>query len=187
MRKILPICITLLLLITGVFAQKNDHSLKEVIQKDESGQYTYQNVVAIDGVSKEALFKRAENYIKATFKTVDNNIEFDKQTAYILNTGTIILAPQPKSSFFQYQKAAHDFKIELWFKEGKYKLKVSNLMVYVQWDYNWKETKPFQEYSESTKKKYKRLAEEVNNSILDVLNDLETAIRSGTSSKDNEW
>ncbi|OJV54149.1 MAG: hypothetical protein BGO31_12395 [Bacteroidetes bacterium 43-16] len=187
MKKILLIWMAMLLLIVKVLAQKGEQDSRPLIQKDESGQYTYQNVVTIDGVSKEVLFKRAENYIKTSFKTTDNNIQFDQESAYILNTGTIVLPAQPKSSFFQYQKAAYDFKIELWFKEGKYKVVVSNIMIYVQWDYNWTETKSFQEYSESTKKKYKRLAEEVSNSIMKVLNDLETASRQDKHTKDEEW
>lgn len=104
----------------------------EILKKDEAtGDYYYEEVVTTDGLKQDELFKRAKAWILANMKTADNNITFDEKNFSAVNTGAMNVK---KKNFFgahPIQDGAFDFKFHIWCKDGRYKIRIDNIMFYL--------------------------------------------------------
>lgn len=126
MKRHLLLCLFSLLGFTS-FAQ--DES--EYFKKDEvSGDYYHEEVVEMAGLKKEEMFERAKKWVIANFKTADNNIKFDDKEFNIVNSAAIKIDKKMFTGV-NIKDGAYDFKFQVWFKDGKYKVRVDNLMFYI--------------------------------------------------------
>lgn len=100
------------------------------IPKDSvSGNYSYQDVIKVDSVSKEQLYKRAKAWVLKSLKSSDNILELDdKEFNAITSGGTIPLTRIGTSGFmsYVYDDAKLTFKATIQFKDGKVRYTFDN-------------------------------------------------------------
>lgn len=167
--------------------KSKDEEVKIVLVKeDNSTNYYYEGVVPVEGVSKEEMYKRAKEWVLSTFKTEDNNAQFDEPNLSIFNTPTIIL-----EKFKTYPGDYMNFKLKLLFKDGKYKFRFDNVII----KSNLFTTDPPRPYNGDGTKMFPYLAsgkynqgiiEKANRAFLSLSTELESAIK-GTKTKKDDW
>lgn len=117
---------------TSGFAQKEKEKTEDqfLIQKDASGNFQYSEVFTYDStkLSQAEAYKNAKRYILASLKTADNNtVNEDPDFSELVNNGNLLLKPQ--SGFgYAITSASVDFKLKLYFKPGRYKVTVDNVV-----------------------------------------------------------
>ncbi len=127
MKRALMLFSLITLFAVNVFAQDD----VEILKKDDaSGIYYYEEVVQAQGLKQDELFKRAKAWVLAKLKTEDNNIKFDEKDFSMVNTGAIKV---DRKSFFTIaiQDGAFDFKLHIWCKDDRYKMRIDNIMFYL--------------------------------------------------------
>lgn len=121
----------LLLSVLTIFAFKAFAQDAEILKKEEaSNDYYYEEVVTADGLKQDELFKRTKAWIIANLKTGDNNITFDDKNYSTVNTGAMKVKTL-KSMSVVIHDGYFDFKFHVWCKDGRYKLRLDNIMFYV--------------------------------------------------------
>lgn len=127
MKKALMLFSLITLFAVDVFAQDD----VEILKKDDAtGDFYYEEVVTADGLKQDELFKRAKAWILANLKTGDNNITFDDKNYSTVNTGAMKVKTL-KSMSLVIHDGYFDFKFHVWCKDGRYKLRLDNVMFYV--------------------------------------------------------
>lgn len=183
MKKILVAVLCLSIATPTLLAKEKDEEYKVVVIKSESSGYVYENVVNVEGVSKEEMFKRAKTWIIANLKTEDNNINFDEAGMSITNTATLVL--KAASGFnWAITHGVVNFKLNIMFKEGRYKFIFDNIVVQAAYADGIVETLNYDQLQRNNKPA-KHIRKEVNEKLLAVSSQLEAAIKSGGKANDN--
>lgn len=168
----------------NIATAKDKDDYQVVVVKDESGSYSYQSVVNVDNVSKEEMFKRAKEWVLTNFKTDDNNIKFDESNMEIISTTTAVL--KTASGFnWAITHCLCNFKLNIQFKDGKYKFVFNNIAVQAAYADGIVETLNYEQVQRNNAPA-KHIRKEVNEKLLSLGNQLENAIKNGSKSKD-DW
>lgn len=136
MKKIFPYSAFLLLLLSvfslSSFAQKDDKDDKDdkeipylVKQDPATKAYLYEEVIQVDSnaITQEKAYGNAKQFIVSNLKTVDNNIiADDKDFTQIINTGNLLTKPDRANA------TSIEFKLKVFFKHGRYKIMVDNIV-----------------------------------------------------------
>lgn len=187
--------LTLMLFTMPVFAQDKDKDKSDYIfVKDEaSGDYYFEEVVPVDGITKDVLYDRAKKWITANLKTADNNIDANDKEFTIVNSAAIKVDRKLMVGL-EIHEGYFDFKLRVWCKDGKYKVRVDNVMYYViieqSGGFAEKGMKPrTYAYSELENNKMgKYLKKQANEKIASLLNVMKNSVVKGTETKnDNDW
>lgn len=162
----------------------DDPDYKIVVVKNEAtGASVYENVVNVEGVSKDEMFTRAKQWIVSNLKTDDNNIAFDAAGATINNTATLVLKPAGGFNW-AITSGLINFKLHLQFKDGRYKFLFDNIVVQAAYADGIVETMGYEQILRNNKPA-KHIKQEVNVKLEALAQQLEAAIKNGTASKDN--
>jgi len=190
MTKTLMSLMFLLLTAVSVQAKGGDKAeFKEILVKDEqTGEYYYEAVVPVENVAKLDMFKRAKSWVLTSLKTSDNNINADESELSIVNTASVVL-DQTKGFGWAITSGNIDFKLNVQFKDGKYKVRFDNVVinaVYVTGGGTSLQTVSYNQYAKQKENKaVRKFKQMVNEKMLAVANSLDAAIRNGSSgSKD---
>ncbi len=184
MKFLLPLILLLLTATTNIYAGKNDNETKNVVVKDETtGDYSYKDVVKVENVTKEEMYAKAKKFILANFKNGDNNNQFDEANLSIINTSTVLLDGAAGFNW-TINNAQVNFKINLEFKDERYRFVINNIIVYVE-ERGARETLTYGKISPKNKPG-KHIITQVNEKLLGVTNQLEKAIKS-EKTKDSNW
>lgn len=184
MKKIVWLILMPLMVTTSVVQAKDkEEEYKVVVAQGENGSYQYEQVVPVESVSKEEMFKRAKSWIIANMKTDDNNIQFDEAGMNITNTATLVM--KPASGFnWAITHGLVNFKLHLMFKDGRYKFVFDNIAVQAAYADGIVETMGYDQVQRNNKPA-KHIRKEVNEKLLGVATQLEQAIKTGGKAKDN--
>lgn len=112
----------------SLHAQEKNQNL---FVKDEiTNEYYFEQVMPAEGLKKTVMFERAKNWVTANLKTSDNNISADEQSGTIVNSAAIKI---DRKMFvgLEIHEGYYDFKLNLSFKDDKYKIRVDNIMYYL--------------------------------------------------------
>lgn len=121
MKKIFLIAALLSVTLSVLYAKEDKEEVKYVLVSDDNAtNYYYEGVVPVESVTKEEMFKRAKNWALSTFRTGDNNIQFDEKELTIYNSSVVLLNNPTE---------AMSFKVAIYFKDGKYKFRFDNIIV----------------------------------------------------------
>jgi|GEM_PF-1428700 len=124
------------------------------------------------------MFERAKAFVLENFKTSDNNIQFNEKDLQIVNAGVIILegtkSNHPPQSYC-------NFKINIEFKEGRYKVKFDNIIVQPKYGY---EARAYENIRKNNSFD-KHLRKKVNEALPECSSKLERAIRN--KPEQNDW
>lgn len=182
MKKILLVVLSLLSVSPALQAKDDDY--KVVVTKNEtSGNYAYEEVINVEGIAKEEMFKRAKSWVIANLKTDDNNIRFDETNMNIINTATIVLKAAHGFNW-ALTHALVNFKLNIQFKDGRYKFVFDNIVVQAAYADGVVETLNYDQVQRNNKPA-KHLRQEVNEKLLAIATQLEYAIKNGSAVKDN--
>ena len=169
---------------TAVFAKgEKDKDVKEVVVKNATGAYSYEGVVAVENVSKEEMYKRSKQWVLSNLKTGDNNIGFDAEAQSINNTATIVMDPVGGFGWMITQ-GLFNFKIQLEFRDGRYKFIFDNIVVQSLYSTGIVETLAFEKITKNNKPA-KHIKNEVNEKLAALAQSLEAAVKGAKSSNDN--
>jgi len=192
MRNILISILVLTTLCCYVVQAKRDEKkdFKEILIKDEaSGEYYYEAIVPVENVAKEEMFKRAKTWVLTSLKTSDNNINADEKELSIINTASIIL-DQTKGWGWAITSGTIDFKLNVLFKEGKYKVRFDNIVInamYVTASGTSLQTVSYTQYAKQKENKAgRKFKEMVNEKMLATAVGLENAIKNGSAAQ-KDW
>lgn len=130
MKKIL-LALALMAAAPQIQAKEKDAVLKEVLTLADNGRYQYESVVNIENVAKEEMYKRAKQWVIANLKTVDNNIQFDESEYTIVNN-PIVTIKAAGGLTWAITRGAANFKVNLQFRDGRYKILVDNVSIYLE-------------------------------------------------------
>src|SRR5262249_21175282 len=131
MKKVLYVALSLLAA-TPVLQAKEKEEIKTVLVKDDaSGEYYYEGVVPVEGVSKEEMFKRAKQWILSNLKSADNNIQFDDKE-WVINNEASTLINSAQGFGWVISRGYTNFKLNIQFKDGRYKLRIDNVIIYLE-------------------------------------------------------
>jgi hypothetical protein len=183
MKKVLLVALSLLMVAPAIQAKDKEEEYKVVVAKNERGEYLYEGVINVENVAKEEMFKRAKEWIISNLKTEDNNISFDEANMHIANTASVVL--KPGSGFnWNMTHIVVNFKLNLAFKDGRYKFVFDNIVVQAASPGIGLETLSYEQITRNNKpSKYVR--KEVNEKLLSLSNQLEEAVKAGGKANDN--
>ncbi len=190
MKKHLSV-LTLLLAFGFTAIAKEKEEFKEIVTKDEAtGEYYYEAVVPVEGIAKEEMFKRAKTWVLSNLKTSDNNINADEKDLSIINTASVVL-DQTKGWGWAITSGNIDFKLNVLFKDGRYKVRFDNIVInamYVTGAGTSLQTISYTQYAKQRENKAARKFKQmVNEKMLAVAGGLEQAVRNGDSSSKKDW
>lgn len=183
MKKVWLVVLSLLVVAPALQAKDKEEEYKVVVVQGENGSYQYEQVVNVEGVSKEEMFKRAKNWIIANMKTEDNNIRFDEADLSITNTATVVI--KAASGFnWAITHGLVNFKLNMMFKDGRYKFTFDNIAVQAAYADGIVETLGYDQLQKNNKPA-KHIRKEVNEKLMNIATQLEQAIKTGNKAKDN--
>jgi len=92
----------------------------------KNGPYDYEKVEDINGVSKTDMFNRIKSWVASSVKVSNDNVTYDQSNDMIaLNTGVPI-----KDFGFDITRQVVSFKLVFNFKDGKMRVKASDITYY---------------------------------------------------------
>jgi len=183
MKKILLVILSLLTVSPILNAKDEDYKVV-VVKNETSGNYSYEEVVTVEGVAKEEMFRRAKSWIIANLKTDDNNIQFDENNLNITNTATIVLKAAHGFNW-ALTHALVNFKLNIQFKDGRYKFVFDNIVVQAAYADGIVETLNYDQVQRNNKPA-KHLRQEVNEKLLAIATQLGDVVKNGAAAKD-DW
>lgn len=152
-----------------------------LVLNETSGKYEYDHVYKYDSTkyTQEQVYKNVKNYILSTLKTNDNNVTSDDKTfTELLNHGFLIL--KPINGFnWTIDKAVIDFKIHIYFKNGRLKLLINNISYQAE---NMAPDPNIGVYEKVRNKKFKKA---VNDALSDLVAGVEKAMQDQSAMNDN--
>lgn len=174
------------------FAQKEKEKTEEeyLIQKDASGNFQYSEVFNYDSTktSQADAYKAAKRYVLSTLKTADNNIvSDDAASTELVNNGNLMLKPQ--SGFgYAVTSASFDFKLKLYFKPGRYKVTVDNIVVHAIQQSGNTIMPVTQSYSDlRNNKPSRKFKGSIDDTLLSFISGLKGSIEGKGSENDSKW
>jgi hypothetical protein len=186
MKKVLLVVMSLLMITPTMQAKDKEEEYKVVVVKNEAnGSYAYEQVVNVEGVSKEEMFSRAKKWIISNFKTNDNNIQFDETNLTIANTATVVL--KVASGFnWALTSGLVNFKLNLQFKDGRYKFVFDNIAVQAAYSDGIVETVNYEQVQRNNKPA-KHIRKEINEKLLAIATQMEEVIKTGGGKGKDDW
>lgn len=182
--KKLALIVSLLAIMPGtVTFAKEEKAPVEVVAKNANGSYSYENVVNVENVAKEEMFKRAQQWVLSNLKTGDNNIGFNEGNQTINNTATIVLAAG-RGLNWAITHAVVNFKIQLEFREGRYKFIFNNIVVQAAYADGIVETMAYETITRNNKPA-RHIKKEVNEKLSVLASSLAAAVKGGKTANDN--
>lgn len=111
------------LLISGMSLAQNtkNDKLPYCLYTSQSGNFIYDTVVNVNGVSKQDLYKRAKNWVISTIRTSDKTVVFDDTENNEIRTDATMGLPKVQGSNV-------NFKISIYFKEQKCRIVCESFM-----------------------------------------------------------
>lgn len=193
MKKLLLLSLSLMLIAGTVTAKEKEkkEEFTEILVKDEAtGEYYYEAVVPVEQVSKEEMFKRAKSWVVSSLKTNDNNINADAAELSIVNTASVVL-DQMKGFGWAITSGNIDFKLNVLFKDGKYKVRFDNIVInaaYLTGQGTTLQTISYTQYAKTSgkNKASRKFKEMVNAKMEAVAKGLDNAIKNGTAAS-KDW
>ena len=161
-----------------------------VITKNEkTGRYGFEKVIVIEGLSADEIFKRAKQYVISTFKTVDNNIQFDEENKYITNNTSILIdKANGKVGIFSWAvvNGICNFKFNLQIKDGRYKIIIDDLII--KYTYSPDFPPNILTYDQLSKKRWdEHILNDLNGKIAGISESLEAAIKNEGKNVNDDW
>lgn len=94
----------------------------------KSGLVTFTDVIQLDGMSKDDIYKKAKFWIVSSLKSGDNMVELNGSNSdQIVGTGNISLnVSEQGMKDFAIKESVLNFKFIVFCKEGKLKYKITN-------------------------------------------------------------
>lgn len=182
--KKLALILSLLAVIPGTESlAKEEKAAVEVVVKNASGSYSYENVVNVENVAKEEMFKRAKQWVLSNLKTGDNNIGVNEGNQTINNTATVVLAAG-RGFNWAITHAVVNFKIQLEFRDGRYKFVFDNIVVQAAYADGIVETMAYETITRNNKPA-RHLKKEVDEKLSALASGLEAAVKGGKTANDN--
>lgn len=131
-KKRLVLLLTLSTLFTISFFYSN---AQVVMPKDEEGKITYLEVVSMDSIPKDTVFKRIQNWIKFTYPQSKTTV--DSSNKAIATRGRFLVYTNPGVLKEIHGAIRYDLSIEL--KENRYRYTFTNFVFeYYKQDRNYK-------------------------------------------------
>ncbi len=185
MKKIVLIFTLLICSKSLLFSQDNPGL---VFEKDaSSGDNFYEEVVTMNGVGQEELYKRAKNWVMANMKTEDNNISFEDKEFKIVNSAGMKVDPK---SFITYaiNDGIMDFKFHVWVKEGKYKLRVDNITYHLLINNGDSKSTRSESYNDVKDNKFGRyLRSQADEKLYSLVYVFKKAMKNEATKEKNDW
>lgn len=183
--KKLALIVSLLTIMPGTASfGKEDKNVVEVVVKNASGSYSYENVVNVGNVSKEEMFKRAKQWVLSNLKTDDNNIGFNEEQQTINSTATLVMTPGGGFSW-TITHGLINFKLKLEFRDGRYKFVFDNIVVQAVFGGGGGVvTLPYEKLNKK-QKPAKYMIDQVNEKLGALAMSLEAAVKGNKSENDN--
>lgn len=107
--------IIILLMIIPLF------SFSQVPMTVENGSIFFESVYKVDSTSRDVLFNRALDWVGKTFSSPDDVISYQN-----IETGTIQASYSMDYQLVSLSKLPFQANLEILFKEGRYKVRISN-------------------------------------------------------------
>ena len=171
-------------------AKKEKEKNPIVITKDETtGKYAYEKVIVVEGLSADEIFKRAKQHVISTFKTVDNNIQFDEENKYITNNANFLIENANGMAGILPWAVVNgfcNFKFNLQIKDGRYKIVIDDLII----KYTFSADAPpnIITYDKLSKKKWdEHIRNDVNGKVASIAASLEAAIKKEGKNASDDW
>lgn len=183
MKKILFIAFVAISFVTPKMYAKDDDYKVVVAKNEASGSYSYESVVPVENVKKEEMFARAKKWIITNLKTADNNIQFDTTDLSITNSSTLILK-SGRGFNWAITSGLMNFKLNLMFKDGRYKFVFDNIAVQIAYSDGVVETLNYDQVQRNNGPS-KFIRKGVNEKLSGIEMQLETAVKNGGAAKDN--
>jgi len=118
------ITLTLMVLIIG------SNVTAQLPRNEKNGKVEFTDVIQLEGMSKDEIFKKAKMWMVSTLKSGDNMVELDGSTSdQIVGTGNLkpLINDVKTKNRFRIQDANLNFKFIVFCKEGRTKYTVSNI------------------------------------------------------------
>lgn len=172
-----------ILLSFATFAQKGESDV--IIQKDANGDFYYEQIVSIEGHSKDMIFERSRNWVTTALKTGDNNINADQNELTITNSSATKIDAKT-FAWFVVENGNYEYKLRIWAKDNKYKVRIDNIMINLLLNKGKKEFKTYSYGELDDGKLGKYVKAQINEKTNAILIMLKTAIVEGDKHQ-NDW
>jgi len=105
-------------------------AIAQLPKNEKNGKVEYTDVVQLEGMSKDEIYKKAKMWMVSTLKSGDNMVELDGSTSdQMVGTGNIkpVIDDKKNKTRYLIQDANLNFKFIVYCKEGRLKYVVTNL------------------------------------------------------------
>jgi len=106
------------------------NAIAQLPRNEKNGKVEYTEVVQLEGMSKDEIYKKAKMWMVSTLKSGDNMVELDGSTSdQIVGTGNLkpVITDKKNKKRFYITDANLNFKFIVFCKEGRTKCVVKNL------------------------------------------------------------
>ena len=181
-----PILIAFLLALTSFTVTAKDKKDQEevpvIIVKDSAtGTYAFEQVVEVPDVKKEELYSRAKTWVTVNVKSGDNNNVFDDKEGTIINTGSLKFGGK-KAFRWAVKDGVFDFKLQLQFKDGRFKIHIGNITAFINDIARGERTMAYAELDSDKAAAYSR--DQINIKLAAFIAALEDAIKAKPAKSD---
>ncbi|MFQ5334903.1 MAG: DUF4468 domain-containing protein [Flavobacteriales bacterium] len=150
----------------------------------ETGEFVYEEVVQVEGISKDSLFARAADWFKrALFADDDSIVEKSPDNKFIRAIKNMDFANNVLSSLDTSIKNTLTFNLAVYFKEGRYKYKIDQMIYHYYLVAKANQTRivsPLEKVKYLSKKR-ENLYREVDLRINRMINGLKSAMQGAIS------
>lgn len=165
-----------ILLAFNSFGQKNKNPDQPFPMPLVDSQVVYTNIITVDGVSKDELYKRARLFIVKNYKSANAVIQLDdKESGHIIGKGVLTVVTDG-GDLLGASETKVNHTISIMVKDGRYKYEVSDLSVIGQLG-STQTTTPMEYYITSKNKFQKRFSVDAHTyisifvqSLIDAMN-----------------
>lgn len=130
----------------------------------ENGVITYSDVMKVDGVSQQELYKRAKRWFVKTYKSAKDVTQYDDVNNEISGKGIFVVNWQVTFYGTMPLNVRHAIRFE--FKDGRYKYEISQFTTRTGGAVN--ETK-LEDWSKSRPKNTQKVYNDINNEVMGLI------------------
>ena len=174
----------LLLIIFPIMGYSQVNTDWGIPYNSEKEAFIYEDVIMVEGASKEELYSRSLNWIKSYFTAGANKItNKNKEKGIIELKDRLIFYRMEKKS--KVKDAIIDYNMTIFIKEGKIKYQITNFRAFMESRSphieRWMEAR----YSdpEDAKVRFEKLDKEIQK----LIDNLNSSIVKGESQKEDDW
>jgi hypothetical protein len=154
-----------------------------LVTKDANGDYCYEKVFEVPGVSQKELFNRGKKWVTANLITEDNHAKFDEEEFSITSTPSFAIKPLGGWSY-NITAGTVTMKAHFYFKDGKYKLRLDNITAVVKYSNGVVQQRTYDGIIKMPNKPSNHLIKEVDEIVLSVSG---KSLKSLQSDKPDNW